>query len=152
MTTEIGRVPTPFGDIFPHVSPCKDDFPNIVTDHNAAGQIVKLQEPAMRAYHEAERLNGRKLPWHKHRTPKPIRITGIGFRSCADQTDLYVHSSPPGRFAPPDSSRHCNGLAIDVYNDTTNLNTRTKRCLIKVGFSFPVSGEPWHACYGPNPG
>lgn len=144
------RVSTPFGDIWPCEGICKDNYRNIVISQNAGGQIVKLQEPAMRAYHEAERLNGRKLPWKKHRKPKAIRITGEGWRSCFSQAALY--HSDPGRFANPNDSRHCRGLAIDVFNDRADLNTRTRRCLRRVGFSFPVSGEPWHACYGPNPG
>jgi hypothetical protein len=143
------RVPTNFGDIFPCEGPCRDDYPNIVTDHNAAGQLVTLQEPAMRAYHHAEFLNGRKLPW-KPRKPKAIRITGIGLRTCSSQTDLFHSDSH--RFAPPESSRHCRGLAIDVFNTPDNLTRRAKAKLIACGFSFPVSGEPWHACFGPNPG
>lgn len=124
----------PFGQIFHTTGPCKDDYPNMVNDHNAAGQIVKLQKPAMLAYHEAERLNGRA-----------IRITGEGFRSCSLQWSLY--NSDPGRFANPNDSRHCRGLAIDVENTPENLTAKAKTSLVSVGFCFGVSGEPWHAAY-----
>lgn len=124
----------PFGEIFHTSGPCKDDYPNMVNDHNAAGQIVRLQKPAMLAYHEAERLNGR-----------PIKITGEGFRSCALQADLY--RSNPGRFADPDFSRHCRGLALDVENTPENLTSKAKASLEAVGFNFAVAGEPWHCSY-----
>lgn len=124
----------PFGVVYHTVGPCKDDYENIVYDHNAAGQLVKLQRPAMLAYHEAERMNG-----------APIRITGIGWRSCASQDALY--RSDPSRFAPSERSRHCRGLAIDVYNTADNLTTLAKGCLEAVGFCQGVSGEPWHFAY-----
>ncbi len=124
----------PFGPIFRTTGPCNDSYPNIVVGQNAAGQRVKLQKPALLAYQEAERLNGR-----------PIRITGEGFRSCASQWSLY--RSEPGRFANPDSSRHCRGLAIDVYNTADNLTPKAKSSLEAVGFNFAVSGEPWHCSY-----
>lgn len=124
----------PFGYIYPTVGDCRDNYPNMVVEHNLAGQMVKLQSPAMLAYHEAERLLGR-----------PIRITGIGWRSCASQRALYA--SDPGRFADPDYSRHCRGLAIDVENTPANLNSRSHNALVAVGFCFGVSGEPWHAAY-----
>jgi hypothetical protein len=129
----------PFGPIFPCIGPCVDNYPNMVIRHNAGGQIFRMQEPAAEAYAEAERLNGR-----------PIRITGEAWRSCSQQSALY--HSDPGRFANPDTSRHCRGLAMDVYNDSVNLNTKSRAALISVGFSFPVSGEPWHASYGNPPG
>lgn len=129
----------PFGPIYPCTGPCKDDYPNMVIRHNAGGQLFKMQEPAALAYAEAERINGR-----------PIRITGEAWRSCSSQTALW--RSDPSRFADPATSRHCRGLAMDVYNDSTNLNARSRAALESVGYSFPVAGEPWHACYGPNPG
>lgn len=129
----------PFGEGYPVVGPCRDDYPNMVVRHNAGGQIFRMQEPAADAYAAAEKAYGR-----------PIRITGEAWRSCSIQSALY--RSDPGRFANPDSSRHCRGLAMDVYNSSANLNTASRAALIAVGFSFPVSGEPWHCCYGSNPG
>ncbi|MGH2595789.1 MAG: hypothetical protein ACRDH7_07475 [Actinomycetota bacterium] len=128
------RVNQPFGPIFHTTGPCKDNYPNIVVDHNAAGQLVKLQRCSMLAYHEAERLNG-----------KPITITGEGWRSCSQQSALY--HSDPGRFANPDDSRHCRGLAIDVTNTPANLTTKAKASLESVGFCQGVSGEPWHFAF-----
>jgi hypothetical protein len=124
----------PFGPVYHTTGPCRDDYPNMVIRHNAGGQIVKMQEPALEAYAEAERLNGR-----------PIRITGEGWRSCAIQSALY--RSDPGRFANPAYSRHCRGLAIDVFNTPDNLTAKAKTALESVGFCFGVNGEPWHAAY-----
>ena len=88
----------------------------------------------MLAYAEAERLNGR-----------PIRITGEGWRSCNSQYVLY--HSDPGRFADPARSRHCRGLAIDVYNTADNLTAKAKASLEYVGWNFAVPGELWHASF-----
>jgi len=139
------RVKTPFGDIFPTEGDCKDDYPNISTFHNAAGQIMKLQEPAQRAWLAAELLNGRKLPWKKKRKPKAITITGEGWRSCSSQTALW--QSDTHRFAYPGSSRHCRGLAVDCYNTSTNLTRRAKRSLEACDWHFSVPGEPWHVSF-----
>lgn len=123
-----------FGSVFHTVGPCKDDYPNIVIRHNAAGQLFKMQEPAALAYAMAEELNGRA-----------IRITGEAWRSCSQQSALY--RSDPGRFADPDKSRHCRGLAMDVYNTPDNLTARAKDSLEAVGFCQGVSGEPWHFAF-----
>lgn len=127
----------PFGPVYHTTGPCRDDYPNIIKFQNRAGQLMKLQEPAAEAYLQAEAMNG-----------KAITGTGypfIGWRSCEVQTDLY--RSDPGRFANPDDSRHCRGLAVDVTNTPTNLTSRARSCLIEVGFCFGVSGEPWHAAF-----
>jgi len=139
------RVKTPFGAIYPTEGPCYDNYANIVTFHNTAGQLMKLQEPAKRAWLEAERLNGRKLPWKKLRKPKAIRITGEGWRSCSSQTALWQSDSH--RFAYPGGSRHCRGLAVDVYNTPDNLTARAKRSLEACDWNFGVSGEPWHCSF-----
>lgn len=123
-----------FGRVYHTTGPCRDDYPNIVIRHNAAGQIVKMQESAYLAYRMAEEMNG-----------KPIRITGEAWRSCSQQTALYY--SDPGRFAHPSESRHCRGLAMDVYNTPDNLTPQAKEALESVGFCFGVSGEPWHCAF-----
>lgn len=124
-----------FGKVYHTVGPCKDDYPNMHIDHNMAGQIVKMQEPAMLAYHMAEEING-----------AAIRITGEGWRSCSQQSILH-NSPPPGRFADPDVSRHPRGLAIDVYNTPDNLTPKAKAALEAVGFCQGVPGEPWHFAF-----
>ena len=137
-------VETPYGAIHPVEGPCKDDYDNVVTFQNAAGQFLTLQRPAMRAWLEAERLNGRRRIRKDKRKPKAILVTGTR-RSCAYQTQL--HNAEPDRFADPDESRHCRALAADVTNTPRNLTRRARRCLIKVGFYFGVPGEPWHCSY-----
>lgn len=126
--------PEAFGKVFHTIGPCKDDYPNIITRHNMAGQLVTLQEPAMLAYLMAEELNSHA-----------ITITGQGFRSCELQSALF--HSDPGRFADPDESRHCRALAIDVTNIPTNLTPKAKWCLEEVGFCQGVPGEPWHFAF-----
>lgn len=127
-------VENPWGPIYHTTGPCRDDYPNIKVWHNRAGQLVKMQEPALEAYAEAERLNG-----------KAILITGMAWRSCSQQWDLY--NSDPGRFANPNTSRHCRGLAMDVAYTSTNLTSKARDALVAVGFNFAVAGEPWHASF-----
>ncbi len=136
------RVETPYGAIFPTVGPCKDDYPNIVTHTTVAGTMLTMQMPAIRAWEAAEFRNGRKLPWKKHRKPKAIPVTGT-LRSCSLQAHLYA--SDHDRYAAPETTRHCRGLAGDI--NTGFLNRRVRRCLIAEGFHFPRDDEPWHASY-----
>lgn len=131
---QLRDVDQPFGRVYHTVGPCKDDYPNVTTTHNLAGQLLRGQLPALLAFHEAERLNGRA-----------IRITGEGQRSCSLQSALY--RSDPGRFAPPDTSRHCRGLAFDIEYTPSNLTSKARASLEAVGFIFGVSGEPWHCAF-----
>jgi hypothetical protein len=137
VTTRIVDAKRNYGNIFPTTGPCKDDYPNIKVAHNMAGQLVKLQEPALLSYLDAERINGHA-----------IQLTGYpfgGWRSCEIQSQLY--RSDPGRFADPDGSRHCRGLAIDVYYSSSNLTAKARAALVSLGWNFAVSGEPWHCSY-----
>jgi hypothetical protein len=101
-----------------------------------------MQLPACRAWEAAEYRNGRKLPWKKHRRPKTIPVTGT-IRTCAYQTQLYESDSE--RYADPNLSRHCRGLAGDI--NTGFITRRNRRCMIAEGFHFPRADEPWHASY-----
>lgn len=140
-----GTIQTPYGPIYPTVGPCRDDYLNIRTRTTPSGTILKLQLPAIRAWERAELRNGRKYPWRKHRTPKAIPVTGT-WRSCAEQTQL--HNDDPQRYADPNGSRHCRGLAGDV--NTAFLTRRVKRCLAREGFHMPRADEPWHWSYYEN--
>lgn len=134
---QVREVDQPFGRVYHTIGPCKDDYDNMIVSRNLAGQPIKGQEAAILAFHEAERLNGRAL-----------RVTGYpfgGWRSCSVQSDLY--RSDPGRFANPDSSRHCRGLAFDIENTPVNLTVKARNSLEAVGFCFGVSGEPWHCAF-----
>lgn len=70
---------------------------------------------------------------------------GGGYRSPQGQADIYA--SKPGLAAPPGSSYHQEGLAIDLA--AALQNARVERALQAAGWNrFSPSGEPWHWSYG----
>ena len=129
---------TPYGPVFDGGS-CKDDYPNINIYHQTKTRIVKLQGPALGAFRAAEERCATRRKPH-------ILITGIGWRSCALQRELWESDS--NRFANPDGSKHCRGLAVDVDQGQGRLRlNKINRALKAEGFHFGVSGEPWHCSY-----
>ena len=115
---------------------CKDDYPNINIYHQTDQRLVKLQGPALRAFRGAEARVATRRKKH-------LLITGIGWRSCSLQRELWMSDS--NRFANPDGSKHCRGLAIDVDQGQGTLRLRTiHRALIAEGWHQSVPGEPWH--------
>jgi hypothetical protein len=70
---------------------------------------------------------------------------GGGYRSPGEQASIYA--SKPGLAAPPGSSYHQEGLAIDLA--AALQNARVERALAQAGWNqFSPSGEPWHWSYG----
>lgn len=68
-------------------------------------------------------------------------LVNSGFRSSEKQAALY--KADPTTAAPPGSSLHEYGLAVDV--NQTILDEMDKIGLLrKYGFTRPVGGEPWH--------
>lgn len=145
------RVQTRYGDIFAPEGGCADDYPNIsMADQDRNQGPVKLQDPAMRSFHAAERrlyellhpIKSR-LPKYKHRV-QTIHLTG-SWRSCAYQTELW--RSDPNRYADPATTLHPRGLAIDV-----STGMRWQRLIHRVLFSHGwrqsrPDDEPWHYSY-----
>lgn len=73
-------------------------------------------------------------------TGKTVRVND-GFRSFEEQKAL--HEKDPKKAAPPGSSLHESGLAIDI--DSAVADEMEKMGLMrKYGFTRPVGGEPWH--------
>ena len=121
-----------YGKVYKNVT-CKDDFKNIVIYNQDAQRVVKLQEPAMDSFKECEKKLGHK-----------IHVTGEGWRSCASQLQLW--HSDPARFANPNGSLHCAGLAVDL--DTgDHFFTENKKTLLAHGWHFPRTDEPWHVSF-----
>jgi hypothetical protein len=97
------------------------------------GTLVELVPSALRGYIEAVKCYGKAIP-----------LTS-SYRSHAEQAALYA--SKPGVAAPPGTSLHERGLAIDV--NTANLNSQVVECLKRAGwFQGSTFGEPWHFSYG----
>jgi hypothetical protein len=91
-----------------------------------------LQQAALNSFEATE-----------HHLGHPITLTG-SWRSCADQTRL--HNSDPSRFARPEDSAHCRGLAIDVWNPVPDA----VRAALKAHWWFQARliSEPWHFSFG----
>jgi hypothetical protein len=113
---------------------CYDAYDRIEIYHQVPGQrYVKLQRAALRSFEAAEEALG-----------FDILLTGSGWRSCASQAELY--RDDPNRFAHPDSTAHCRGLAIDV--STTQSQAKLAKIRKALAYrhwhqSRPVD-EPWH--------
>ena len=74
-------------------------------------------------------------------TGKSIRVNSAA-RSMAEQARLY-QTLPRGRAAPPGSSLHEFGLALDASPEDLDELDRLG-LLRKYGFTRPIGKEPWH--------
>lgn len=72
---------------------------------------------------------------------KSVVITS-GYRTMEEQADLYSKYGP-GRAAPPGTSMHERGFAIDASSAALN-EMNNMGLLSKYGLARPVPGEPWH--------
>ena len=128
----------PFGDIRCGGA-CNDHYARIKTDHNH-GRLVTLQRAALDSFLEAEAAVGFL-----------IVVTG-SIRSCAYQADLY--RSDPVRFASPNTTAHCRGLAIDVSQSlsATRLKAIGRALKARRWYQARPAGtpnaEPWHYSFG----
>lgn len=140
-----GKYNTKYGYIHVHNPGSKHTPENIASYNQDGGGLVRLQGPALKAFKAAEiRATPRRM--RRKKKVLPIKITGIGYRSYADQALLY--SREPGRFANPDGSLHVEALAVDIdMNQGVIRRTKIKRALKAEGWYYAVSGEPWHASF-----
>ena len=127
--------------------PCKDDYENInlYTYQGKQDGVVKLQGPALRSLKAAElRITSRRQ--RDKDLVNHILITGIGWRDCDLQRELW--QSDPNRYANPDGSKHCRGLAIDVDQNQGIIKRRKiHKALLAEDWHQSVPGEPWHYSY-----
>ena len=114
---------------------CRDDYGRLETVHQD-GRVITLQRAALDSFKSAEKEVGGL-----------IRLTGA-FRACSYQTALYRSDS--GRFANPDTSAHCRGLAIDVStNQAADKLKRIRATLMERHWhQARPTDEPWHYSFG----
>jgi len=115
---------------------CRDDYGRIVVWHDGAGRIVVLQRAAMESFQAA--LDACRFT---------IRLTG-SHRSCDLQRRLYL--SDPRRFASPDDTAHCRGLAIDVDQGMEPYRLRRVHDELssRAWHQNRPDDEPWHYSMG----
>jgi hypothetical protein len=115
---------------------CYDDYDRIEIYHQTPDRIVKLQRAALRSFKAAEEALG-----------FPILLTG-SWRPCSLQAELY--RSDPNRFAHPDSTAHCRGLAIDVSTAQSQAKQDKirKALLFRHWHQSRPDDEPWHYSKG----
>lgn len=120
-------------------------YDNINVYKQTATRFVQLQGPALRAFKAAElRITPKRMK--RKGKVRHILITGQGFRDYDLQKSLWL--SDPKRYANPDFSMHCEGLAVDVDQSQGAYRLyRIKKALLLEGWHYGVSGEPWHASY-----
>lgn len=144
------NIRTPNGTI--HYGPtCRDDYPNFeVYDQGGSAVVLTLQKPAMTAFKAAEVRYAKKLKWSDARIKKnhglgrAIAVLAGTNRTCATQAKLYA--SDHSRYAPPNSTGHTRGLAIDVNQGQPNLAI-VNAALLAEGWNRARSDEPWHFSY-----
>lgn len=142
-----GDFKTPYGVVTARNPGRVEAPPNLRTYARPEGDVI-LQGPALRSFKEAE-IAATPRRMRKKGKVLPILLTGHGFRDYAYQKDLFLHhNDPPGRYADPDGSLHCEGLAVDISMDQGVIR-RAKIAwhLKKRGWFYPISGEPWHASF-----
>ena len=135
---------TPTGVIH-YGGPCQDDYDNMqIYDQPPEGSSpIKLQEAALLAFRAAERAYGEATG--RPKGDRPIKLTG-SWRSCAHQAELFAGDSK--RFADPDVTGHCRGIAIDVSTAVPNQDI-IAQCLSDSGWTQTrPDDEPWHWSYG----
>lgn len=94
---------------------------------------VTLQRPAMHSLADIVQ----QLGYHGD--------VGGGYRSPQEQANIYAQK--PGLAAPPGSSYHQEGLALDLAQALQNA--RASKLFQQAGWNqFSPSGEPWHWSYG----
>lgn len=109
-----------------------------------AKQFIKLAKPSVDIdnLHPAlaKRLFG-MIEEYGTLTGNSVQINE-GFRSY--ETQAALHKKMPDKAAPPGSSLHEKGLAVDM--NTGDLDAMDKMGLMKkYGFTRPIGGETWHA-------
>lgn len=125
---------TPFG-----ISTSGPPLPAGLTPQLVSWEGVILNPVAMASFQEASRIVGH-----------PIRVTD-SYRSHEQQAQAYARK--PGLAAPPGSSYHERGLAIDVDGDdyggyATPAYRRVAEVLERLGWHrFDPEREPWHFSY-----
>lgn len=95
-----------------------------------SGNLAGVHPALVKAFHDYNAALGGILsvgPWG-------------GFRSFEQQASLYAKYGP-GRAAPPGSSNHEYGLAIDHSPDATAAMKAVAR---RFNINYRVPGEPWH--------
>lgn len=121
------------------VSTSGPPLPEGLTPELVSWRGVVLNPTAMASFQEASRILG-----------APIRVTD-SYRSHEQQAAAYARK--PGLAAPPGSSYHERGLAIDVDGDAyggyaSAAFRRVVEALESLGWHrFDPQGEPWHFSY-----
>lgn len=113
---------------------CKDNYQNIAIYHQNSAEFVKLQKAAIASLKSAEDAVNKKI------------FTTGSWRACSLQAQLY--RSDPNRFAAPNTTAHCRGLAIDVSQNQNYLARIKKALLLREWYQSRPDDEPWHFSFG----
>jgi hypothetical protein len=117
---------------------CKDDYARIrlYDQPPQGGSPIKLQAAALASFKAAEKAVG-----------FTIVLTG-SWRACSYQRELYA--ADESRYAPPDKTAHCRGLAVDV-STALSAPKQKKLCaalLARGWHQARPTDEPWHYSFG----
>lgn len=119
-----------------HLLPLKNGMP--LSNHKTLGQGCTSPRPWHKGMHNEMVKIIQQVELHLN---VPIKMT-TATRSRAEQTCLWHKlGQDRSRVAPPGTSKHEFGVAIDVEKSTYQRFDKTLR---QFGLCTPVAGEPWH--------
>lgn len=134
-------IKTPYGTVELTIEPQLVVYKRKVGNVVAQGPFIRALKVAERRFYVATTPKWKRIPGRV----RPIRITGVGYRSFSYQYDLW--ESNPKRYASPYKSLHVKGLAIDVNQNIDDL-AAAEKALRSVGFKDGASfGDPPHWSY-----
>ena len=138
-------IKTPYGTVEMTIHPQVQTYKRKVGNVLAQGPLIRALKVAERRFYVATTPKWKRVPLRV----RPIRITGVGYRSFELQYALW--KSDKSRYANPYDSMHVKALAIDVNQNIDDLD-KAEQALRSVGFkagaafgdiphwSFPVLG------------
>ena len=141
----MSTIKTPYGTVEMTIHPQVQTYKRKVGNVVAQGPLIRALKAAERRFYVNTTPKWKRVPFRV----RPIRITGVGYRSFASQKALW--ESDKARYADPDKSMHVKGLAIDIYQGMDDQD-EAEKALRGVGFkdgaafgddphwSFPVLG------------
>lgn len=135
------EIKTPYGTVEMTIHPQVQTYKRKVGNVLAQGPFIRALKVAERRFYVATTPKWKRVPLRV----RPIRITGVGYRSFELQYSLW--KSDPDRYASPYKSMHVKALAIDIYQGQADQD-KAEKALRSVGFKDGAAfGDPPHWSY-----
>ncbi len=131
-------IKTPYGTVEMTIHPQVQTYKRKVGNVLAQGPLIRALKVAERRFYVATTPKWKRVPLRV----RPIRITGVGYRSFELQYALW--KSDKRRYANPYDSMHVKALAVDIYQGMDDQD-EAEKALKSVGFKDGAAfGDPPH--------